>query len=322
VIRYSIIIPHKNRPELVQKLVQCIPVRDDIEVFLIDDASEDAVLKKIEQITAQLGNLKLILNPDATSYGGGWARNMGLRVARGEYVLFGDSDDMFAPNAFTLLDELLYEQKKEADLFLFNAASVNEQGSRSSRNDFRTFLVNKALREQGKESASVVLIRKILTRIDPPWAKVFKRSFLEKHNIRFDKTRYSNDVLFNAKAALLADNIHVSGNVIYHCLDHPNSLVKEETIKSIKERFKVSVRFNQFIDQFPEMKNFKTISGGFIWACRSMGFFFMLDMLRKAQKENIPTTYPAIRYFICYYQSLKGVDEQEIHWYLISGEKE
>ena len=321
-IRYSIIIPHKNRPELVQKLVQCIPVRDDIEVFLIDDASEDAVLKKIEQITAQLGNLKLILNPDATSYGGGWARNMGLRVARGEYVLFGDSDDMFAPNAFTLLDELLYEQKKEADLFLFNAASVNEQGSRSSRNDFRTFLVNKALREQGKESASVVLIRKILTRIDPPWAKVFKRSFLEKHNIRFDKTRYSNDVLFNAKAALLADNIHVSGNVIYHFLDHPNSLVKEETIKSIKERFKVSVRFNQFIDQFPEMKNFKTISGGFIWACRSMGFFFMLDMLRKAQKENIPTTYPAIRYFICYYQSLKGVDEQEIHWYLISGEKE
>lgn len=320
-IRYSIIIPHKNRPELVTKLVESIPERSDVEILLVDDASFDDVQKKLSQLESSRSNLKVFRNDISKSKGAGWARNIGLKHSVGRFILFADSDDQFRDHAFDTLDERVAEQEKTADLYLFQVASVDEHGNHSDRNDFRTFLINKAFKLQKSDTESLTELKRVLSRIDQPWGKVFRRVFIEENEIRFDETHFSNDVMFSARTSLLATSIHVINRTLYHCLDHQKSLTREKSDKSIKERFEVSIRFNTFIDQFSGIGDFKSITGGFLWDARKTGFKRMLEMWKTSERMGVPLFYPLHRYVVYGWRRLSGADKQENRWYLISGEK-
>ena len=103
-INYSIIIPHKNCLDLLSRCILSIPVRDDIEVIVVDDGSDiyydlEEKIKKISPL------LNIIVSCQASSRGAGAARNIGLNKANGRWLLFADSDDFFSNEAFDILDD-------------------------------------------------------------------------------------------------------------------------------------------------------------------------------------------------------------------------
>lgn len=105
-MQYSIIIPAYNVERYV---VQCLDsvfgqdyLKDDYEVIIVNDCSTDSTLDVIKQYKEQLSNLhpnaNLILLNNETNIRQGGARNRGLKVATGKYVMFVDADDCWLAN--------------------------------------------------------------------------------------------------------------------------------------------------------------------------------------------------------------------------------
>lgn len=106
---FSVIIPTYNRPELLKDAIQSVidQTFSDFELIIVDDHSTDNTKEVVDSFCDE--RIKYFLNDHAKGPGG--ARNAGLFRAKGEWVAFLDSDDMWLPKRL----ELLHEKTREID---------------------------------------------------------------------------------------------------------------------------------------------------------------------------------------------------------------
>ena len=97
---YTIIIPHKNISTLLQRCLNSIPERPDVQVIVVDDNSDPAVVDFENFPGKDRKNTEIYLTKEGK--GAGYARNVGLRHAKGEWLLFADADDFYTENAFII----------------------------------------------------------------------------------------------------------------------------------------------------------------------------------------------------------------------------
>ena len=118
----SVVIPTWNRAQLVCDAVNSALAQrvGDVEVIVVDDASTDATVERLE---AEFGTRIRLLRLDQRR-GPGGARNAGARLARGEFVAFLDSDDVWLPG------------KLEAELRVFAEFPLAEVVVSDSQNFF------------------------------------------------------------------------------------------------------------------------------------------------------------------------------------------
>lgn len=114
-IKLSIIIPVYNQEELIVRALDSIPVRDDIEVIVIDDGSIDDTWATLVEYHKQT-ELNLILLYNKSNKGVAYTVNKGYDVAKGDYVVLLGSDDYFITEEFIKALELL----DGTDLVYFN----------------------------------------------------------------------------------------------------------------------------------------------------------------------------------------------------------
>jgi len=111
--RYSIVIPTYNRASSVEDtLAGCFSQSyDNFEIVIVDDGSSDNTLEVLNKITDP--RLVIVAQDNA---GPAAARNHGMRVARGEYIAFLDSDDVWYPD-FLMQAERAYQQDPDQLLY-------------------------------------------------------------------------------------------------------------------------------------------------------------------------------------------------------------
>ena len=116
-IKVSVIIPVYNQEELVIKAIESIPKRDDIEIIVIDDGSEDNTWKKlIEYRNYHPYMFNLILLYNEVNKGVSHTVNKGYDCAEGEYIVLLGSDDYFYTDKF----EEIMKELDGTDLVYFN----------------------------------------------------------------------------------------------------------------------------------------------------------------------------------------------------------
>jgi GalNAc5-diNAcBac-PP-undecaprenol beta-1,3-glucosyltransferase len=100
-IFFSIIIPTYNRAELIAATLRSVQTQEfaDLEVLVVDDGSKDATADVVRPFLAD-PRFQYLPKENAER---GAARNYGVRLARGEYLIFLDSDDLFHPNHLATL---------------------------------------------------------------------------------------------------------------------------------------------------------------------------------------------------------------------------
>lgn len=173
-MKCSVVIPLFNAQHtIISTLQSCVQQSlKPIEIIVVDDCSSD---KSLELITTTFGNQITILK-QAQNQGPSAARNVGWNAAKGDYVAFLDSDDIWHPRKLELC-ALLMDQQADIDLlwhdYQFEPLPNYESIGRSNVASKPTKLLNLLVRNPVSSSAIV-----------------YKRSL----TVRFDETmRYCED---------------------------------------------------------------------------------------------------------------------------------
>ena len=119
--KISIIIPHYNTPDSLLRLIKSIPLREDIEILVVDDNS-DIPLEEIRRILNPFPYVQLFQN-DSGKKGAGASRNIALQRAVGEWILFADADDFFVEGFY---DKLIPFLESDFDIVYFPPTSMDE----------------------------------------------------------------------------------------------------------------------------------------------------------------------------------------------------
>ncbi len=205
-INFSFITPHKNSPDLLQRCIDSIPERDDIEIIVVDDNSDED-----RTPTVYRKDLKVVYLDASQSKGAGHARNVGLEYAIGKWVLFADSDDTYSEMLLPALDTILYDN---FDVVYFNHVVIKD--NMIKENHFGES--DEPLTDEDRF--------KIKYERTVPWNKVVRRDFLKRYNIRFEECPVGNDILFSYQVAYLAkDRYKILDLPLYNYYINPVSII-------------------------------------------------------------------------------------------------
>lgn len=101
----SVIIPVYNQENLIIKAINSIPVRDDVEIIVVDDASTDKTLAKVKELSLKR---EIIIIHSSVRKPIGFCRNLGLEAATGQFIFWLDSDDYVITDLFTEFIDFVY----------------------------------------------------------------------------------------------------------------------------------------------------------------------------------------------------------------------
>ena len=220
IFNFSIIIPHKNSADLLQYCLNSIPLRDDMQVIVVDDNSDSDKVDFDHFPKWDGGNYECYFTKEGK--GAGYARNIGLEHAVGKWLVFVDADDFLAEDA-----NRIFEENKDADadiVFLRHKAVMQEDHNiNASRDNHYNELIDDYFQTFDE--------KKLRAWDYIPWAKFIRRSLVENYHIRFDETKYSNDCYFSAYSGIKAEKIIVRNNVFYIVTKSSNSLTSTFCMK-------------------------------------------------------------------------------------------
>lgn len=127
-MKLSIIVPVYNvAPYLrmcVASLLDQDLAKDEYEIILVDDGSTDVCPEICDEYKRMFDNIRVIHQKNG---GLSAARNSGVKIAKGEYIMFVDSDDYLQKNVLgTLIEQI---ESQHLDVLRFNYYNVREDGS-------------------------------------------------------------------------------------------------------------------------------------------------------------------------------------------------
>lgn len=272
-INYSFIIPHHNTPDLLLRLVKSIPQRDDLEVIVVDDNSDED-----KKPTFTRDDVKFFYIDKEHTKGAGRARNVGLEHAKGKWLIFADSDDFFSDNISSVLTKC---ESSDSDIIFFkvkgcmsNTLEPTERGEIYNRR-IHNFLLSKNISvEEDLRYGHYV-----------PWGKVIRKSLIDINNIKFDEVRYSNDLMFATLIGHYANKIEALDIVAYYITVREGSLVTQINIDTKKCRFAVDVRRLRFLCDIHKWKIVKSLGLILFSVWKEYGISALIDFI-KIMRDN------------------------------------
>lgn len=234
--RYTVIIPHRDSFKLLQIAIASIPDREDIQVIVVDNSINDFDFKKLE--VRQKSTIKIIYSDNTK--GAGHARNQGLKIVKGSWVLFLDADDFFNENAFKVFDTYI---NSDYDIVYFGSNSIYLNTDKSAdRHIGYSSLVADFV--GGVKNAEDNLRYKFVT----PWAKLIRSKLIYENNVWFDEVPASNDLMFSIKIGHYAQSIFADVAPVYCITASNNSLTRTKTSINSRSRFMASIRQYHFVN--------------------------------------------------------------------------
>ncbi len=232
-IKYSVIVPVYNVESYVEYCLKSLINNnlDNYEVIIVNDGSTDNSLSLCEEIASNCDKIKIISQKNG---GLSSARNSGLNIAEGDYILFVDSDDWVDSNYLHVINNAL-SLSGSSDIIVFGYESVvNESNKRDIvKLESRLYLKN----EIGE---AVAYLDNNGISFNLAWNKVYKRWLFEK--ISFNPSiSYCEDLVFNSSVFNMVDKVYVSNDGYYKYRITLDSLTNNHFYNNYREMADIAV---------------------------------------------------------------------------------
>lgn len=205
----SVIIPVFNTAPFLRKSLDSLlaQTHEDFQAICIDDGSTDDSLEILREYESKDSRISVVTKKNT---GVADTRNLGLSLARGEYVYFLDADDWLDPAL--LSENISIANKQKCDVVMFGFREVTAE-SRVIATHAPFVSQNYQSRDQVSASLSAILRE---NRINPVWNKLYRRSSIMKSRVVFPSQRVGEDALFNYKAFSSFSSVSTNANVYYN----------------------------------------------------------------------------------------------------------
>lgn len=263
-VKVSVILPVYGVAAYIEKCTQSLmnQTLQEMEFLFVDDHGPDNSIELLKQIIKGHPREKQfrILTPEH-NLGAGLARNFAIPEAKGEYIAFVDSDDWIEPDMF----EVLYNEAKaqnDADLCYSQEYKDYTDGTPS-------IILKNPIVEPGEFTYEKKAF--FLTHYVSYFTTfIFKRSFINEHNVHYPEDRSADDSFFLACALMTAKSIARVDAPFYHYLIRPGSVTTTKDSIKYKKRLAVFSKLMAYAkeqgvyDELKQELDFLYIKKGYI----------------------------------------------------------
>lgn len=218
--KVSIIVPIYNAEKYLEECIESVTKQTykNLQIILVNDGSKDKSWELCKKLKNSDSRIVIATQSNA---GVSVARNKGLDLADGKWIMFVDPDDVLSK---TIVEDLLTQVSAEIDIVACGCYGFD--GSYRKKDSFfkgnRIFKANKDDLYLQLMDASHGQGNDFVTAIGVPWGKIYRHNFIKKYNLRFDpKLRRMQDNIFNMYAFYYAREIFYLDKPLYfYRLDH------------------------------------------------------------------------------------------------------
>lgn len=221
---FSIIVPVYNVEKYLEQCLESILAQtiSDYEVLLVDDGSTDRSGSICDTYGKRYPFIRVI---HQTNQGLSEARNAGLGTAKGEWILFVDSDDWIVPDMLETLQKEI--RRTGADIYSFNAQKVDHTGIILEK---LLYAVENDVVNIGDEKKKFDYYFHTLMQYRAGWEvcfRAFQRKLILEHGITFLPTQeiFAEDYLFTFQYLLYAGKAGVLCHIFYNYRQREQSLM-------------------------------------------------------------------------------------------------
>lgn len=258
-IKLSIIIPVYNSEEFLEKCINSLLAQTikNFEIILINDGSKDKSLEICRQF-AQIDNRIKVFNQ--ANSGQSKARNVGIENAAGEYITFVDSDDWVDADYYEKLVDA--SERNDADIACASILRVRKHSQK-----YRIKYTKETIFTEPQSKIDAARVPDMCY----VWNKVYKRSLIDKLELRFIKGMFFEDVDFVTRAVFFSNKIVTVPNTYYHYWTNGNSTVK--TMHKSDKKRRDSLMSKQYVLEFFRKYNLTSRSRNLIKRKNCIKFF-------------------------------------------------
>lgn len=224
-VKVSVIVPVYNSEDYVGKSIESLmrQTLKEIEIILVDDGSKDNSGKICDEYAKKDERIVVIHKENG---GLADARNAGMKVVKGKYIMFLDADDLFEEDSCEHMYNTI--EKNGVDYVIGNYQMMNEDGTRweNSAFDQEKYKDFKLHIHDFKNSFFVMN--------STAWNKIYRTQFLIDNNITFEVPAPAEDAYFTSICYMKAVYGFYTSKVIYLYRNSPNSISKVRSEKYFK----------------------------------------------------------------------------------------
>ena len=239
-ILVSIIVPVYNVEDYLERCLNSILFQNSlekIELICINDGSTDNSLSILENYKKDYPFITVI---NQKNLGLGATRNKGIKIAKGKYLMFVDSDDWLELDCFSLL--IPYAQNLNSDFIEFESL-VRDNKGRLIKN-YNTF--NQDITDYTTENYLQKTNKLLIT----AWSKLWHTDFIRKNHINFEENTRWEDIEFSHLAFNLAKKISCRKLKVYNYFFSEISLTRttitnEYLNQFVKQRIKKNIHWKK-----------------------------------------------------------------------------
>ena len=220
--RFSIIIAAYNIQDYIERAIESIEQQkfQNIEVIVVNDCSTDKTGEKVQDMCTKYNNIIYVEHEENKRAGG--ARNTGLRIAQGEYIVFLDGDDYLANNdVLQKLDQVIGKDIVDVIYLGFKIEGDREE----------LVIPTPETCTKTYKAAS--------DKYPNPWSKCWRRKFLAENNIWFPEHRFYEDVLFVYNGVMKSNSSKIADFVVHkYTSGRANSMTTKIKLKNVEDTVK------------------------------------------------------------------------------------
>lgn len=241
-MKVSVITPIYNVHKFIEHGVHQVlnQTFNDFELIMVNDGSTDDSYEECQKMVSTDSRVRVLHQQNK---GAGGARNLGIENAHGEYIYFYDIDDEIQSDLLEYcvgkMDEL------NVDFLCFGYENVETTYNSRVTVDFPETIIT-----SNDDLKKMFVDQFVLKTNGFPWNKMYRKSFLDKHGLRYEDQRIQQDEVFNMKCYRYLERAYLSPKVLYTYYIYEKGNTRS---RFIPDRFDIYKSVRQ---HFEDLKNF------------------------------------------------------------------